>query len=88
MKEEKKLTRILGIVTGMAENFKRTDEIEGVQALVESEKDLDGLGHAAITVLCDCTHRAGIVVGLVGMGIESCYKTQMSRWREKKEAER
>ena len=39
------------MMTGMAENFKRTDEVEGVKALVESEKDLDGLGHAAITVL-------------------------------------
>lgn len=46
----------------MAENFKRTDEVEGVKAWVESEQDLDGLGHSAITVLCDCTHRAGIVV--------------------------
>jgi len=59
---EVQLTRVIDIVTGMAENFKRTDEIEGVKAWVESEQDLDGLGHSAITVLCDCTHRAGIVV--------------------------
>ena len=56
------LTRVIDIVTSMAENFKRTDEVEGVKACVESEQDLDGLGHSAITVLCDCTHRAGIVV--------------------------
>jgi hypothetical protein len=55
-------TRIIDIVTSMAENFKRTDEIEGVKAWVESEQDLDGLGHSAITVLCDCTHRNGIVM--------------------------
>jgi hypothetical protein len=58
-------TRVIDIVTSMAENFKRTDEIEGVKAWVEGEQDLDGLGHSAITVLCDCTHRNGIVMWVV-----------------------
>lgn len=56
------LTRVVNIMASMAENFKRTDEVESVEAFVESEQDLDGLGHSAITVLSDCTHRAGIVV--------------------------
>jgi hypothetical protein len=59
---EMRHTRVIDIMTSVAENFKRTDEVEGVKAWVESEQDLDGLGHSAITVLCDCTHRTGIVM--------------------------
>lgn len=44
-----------------AEDLQWPSDIHGVHALVESDKNLDGLG-GTIRFLVDCTHRVCLVV--------------------------
>lgn len=48
-------------MTGGTENLQRTDEVKGIEALVQGEEHLDRLECSSFTVLWNyCTHLAGI----------------------------
>lgn len=62
MNKRIKLTRVFHVVTSVTENLQRTDEVQGIETLVQGEENLDRLEGSRFSVLWnDCTHLAGIL---------------------------